>query len=288
MRHEAPPLAEGGPAGKRLVDREVSIEFMPAEAAGFTPDETVFPEGSSVFLTHIQGRPLEEQVDAASRLVEGGFRPVPHLGARNFASADEYAAHLKALAKVGVEEALFVGGNPARPTGSLKEAAELIAHPALRNTGIRTAYLAVHPEGHPSVAQATMDEALARKLALCREHGLAPVCVSQFGFDGEVIGDWARRFLSAHPKVPLRIGLAGVTSLPRLVGYARRCGVGPSVAALKGWPSRLMGLVTDRDPGDVIDVLERKGLARDPSVGLHFFAFGGWKKTLDWIARRRG
>jgi methylenetetrahydrofolate reductase (NADPH) len=60
------------------------------------------------------------------------------------------------------------------------------------------------------------------------------------------------------------------------------------VAALKGWPSRLMGLVTDRDPGDVIDVLERKGLARDPSVGLHFFAFGGWKKTLDWIARRRG
>lgn len=287
MRHETPPFLERRLARKGLMARDVSIELVPAEAAGFAPDEAVFPRGSRVFLTHIPGKPLEAQTQAARSLAGRGYRPVPHLGARNFASSGEYAAHLEALAAAGVEEALFVGGNPNRPRGPLKEAADLLSHPVLECTGIRTACLAAYPEDHPSLARAVMEDALDRKLELCRARGLAPVCVSQFAFDGGVIAGWAARFLRSRPQVPLLIGLAGVTSLPKLIGYARRCGVGSSIAALRSGPGRFMDLVAERDPGDIVDALEKGALAREPAVRLHFFAFGGWRKTLDWIAARR-
>lgn len=280
-------LAPGGPQRRkvRLIDGDISIELAPDETKGFQPDRAVFREGSQVFLTHIAGRPLAAQVDAARRLAGLGYRPVPHLGARNFSSAAEYASHVAALASGGVTAALFVGGNPLAAHGPLYEAAELLAHPVLAATAIRVAYLGAHPEGHPSIEVMALEEALRRKLAFCLERGLSPAVVTQFGFDGTVISNWARGFATMHPDVPLRLGVAGVTSLPKLIGYAVRCGVGPSLAALRRAPAGLFGLVSERDPGDVVEAIEAAGAGMRSD--LHVFAFGGWRKTLDWIAARR-
>lgn len=287
MRHDT-QIHSGETGGSRhLVAGAVSLELVPSEAQDFAPDPAVFPEGSRVFLTHIAGKPLAAQRDAARRLADLGYRPVPHLGARNFASVADYAAHLEALGAAGVEEALLVGGNPDRPAGTLNEASDLLVHPAVQGAGIRVAHLAAHPEGHPVASAEQIDEAMLRKLELCAAGGLAPAVVSQFAFEGRVIGDWLAGFRAAHPQLPVRVGLAGVTSLPKLIGYARRCGVGASIAALTGGPSRILGLMRDRDPGDVVDALEKTGVCADSRLALHVFTFGNWRKTLDWIARRR-
>lgn len=288
MNHAPPPAKTGG--GREalgLLARPVSLELAPGEAADFAPDERVFPLGSRVFLSHIAGKPLTAQVEAARTLVERGFRPVPHLGARNYASDAEFATHVARLSAAGVEDALFVGGNPATAHGPLTEAAELLEHPVLAETAIRTAYLAVHPEGHPTVARGRIDAAFARKLKLCAARGIRPAAVSQFGFDGEGLGRFAGQFAAAHPDMELRLGLAGVTSLAKLVGFAVRCGVGPSLSILRKSPEAIFSVASDRDPADVVAGIDAAGLPDAADVHAHFFVFGGWKKTLEWVAAER-
>jgi len=271
----------------RLIDGDLSIELTPGEERDFEPDVAVFPFGSRVFLTHIATRPPGAQLDAAIRLIDRGYRPVPHLAARNFASAADYAQQVERLSSAGVEEALFIGGNPAAPRGPFQAAAELLAHPVLSRNTLRTAWLAGYPEGHPSLTADQLKDALEQKLAICRERGLSPCVVSQFGFHGAVIARWAREFVSTHPDIPLRLGFAGVTSPPKLIGYALRCGIGPSIALLRKTPRTLFGLVAEHDPGDLVEAVEQTGLRAHAPAELHFFTFGGWRKTLDWIAARR-
>lgn len=275
--------AEGG-----LLARPVSLELAPGEVVDFRPDPAVFPAGSKVFLSHIAGRPLPAQAEAARRLKEAGFCPVPHLGARNYGSDAEFADHVRRLSAAGVEEALFVGGNPATPHGPLTEAGELLAHPVLADSTLRVAHLAVHPEGHPTIARSAIAAAFQRKLEICSGNGLRPAAVSQFGFDGRGLGRFARTFLADHPEMELRIGLAGVTSLAKLVGFAVRCGVGPSLSVLKKSPGALLAVASDRDPADVVAGIDAAGLPPEADLHAHFFVFGGWEKTLGWLARQRG
>ncbi|MGX1306259.1 methylenetetrahydrofolate reductase (NADPH) [Amorphus suaedae] len=270
-----------------LLARPVSLELAPGEVADFAPDARVFPAGSPVFLSHIAGKSLEAQAEAARVLVERGFRPVPHLGARNFESEAAYIAHVARLAAAGVEDALFVGGNPATPHGPLGEAADLLGHSVLADTGLRTAYLAVHPEGHPAVPRAALDAAFARKLEQCAARGIRPAAVSQFGFDGDGLGRFAAGFAAAYPGMELRLGLAGVTSLAKLVGFAVRCGVGPSLSILRKSPGAIFSVASDRDPADVLAGIDAAGLLDSADVYAHFFVFGGWRKTLSWLADRR-
>jgi methylenetetrahydrofolate reductase (NADPH) len=289
VNRPSPPARVGGDrAAQGLLARPVSLELAPGEVAGFAPDARVFPKGSRVFLSHIAGKSLPAQADAARTLVERGFRPVPHLGARNFDTEAAYIDHVGRLAAVGVEDALFVGGNPATSHGPLSEAADLLGHPVIADTAIRTAYLAVHPEGHPTVARPLLDAAFARKLELCAARGIRPAAVSQFGFDGEGLGRFATSFVAAHPGMELRLGLAGVTSLAKLVGFAVRCGVGPSLSILRKSPGALFSVASDRDPADVIAGIDAAGVPESADVHAHFFVFGGWKKTLAWLAERGG
>lgn len=282
----SPAVAGAGVRRAGLLGRPVSLELSPGEVESFDPDPAVFPAGSRVFLSHIEGKPLAAQAEAARVLTERGFVAVPHLGARNLESAAAYVAQIERLSASGVTEALFVGGNPSTPWGPFSEAADLLAHPVLASSSIRKAYLAAHPEGHPAVDAATLAAAFARKLALCAERGITPAAATQFGFDGPQLGAWAREFAADHPAMELRIGLAGVTSLPKLIRFAVRCGVGPSLSVLRKSPGSLLTIAAERDPGDLIAAIDGAGLADDASVHAHFFVFGGWKKTLDWLARR--
>ncbi|MDQ0314792.1 methylenetetrahydrofolate reductase [Amorphus orientalis] len=273
-------------APDQLLRRPISLELAPSEVAAFEPDPAVFPPGSRVFLSHIEGKSLADQAEAAGRLTRKGFRPVPHLGARNFDTGGDFAAHVDRLAAADVREALFVGGNPATARGPFAQAADLLSHAAMANWPVEKAYLAVHPERHPAVDAATLTAAFERKLILCRERGITPAAASQFEFDGSHLAGWARTFAQAHPGMELRLGLAGVTSLPKLVRYAVTCGIGPSLSVLRKSPGSLFNVAAERDPGDMLAALDAAALPAE--INVHFFVFGGWKKTLDWVGRRDG
>lgn len=272
----------------RAVGPAMSIELGPEQARSFAPEVSHFPLGSRVFLTHLTGKPEAMQVEAALRIREKGYIAVPHLGARNFKTEKDFVDLVAAHSRNGITEALFLGGNPALFPGPMSESAQLLAHPVLRDSTIRTAFVAGYPEGHPNIGDADLADALRRKLEICDARAIDARVVSQFAFDGAAMGAWARGLHDRYPGLPVHVGLAGVTSLAKLVKFAMMCGVGPSIAALKRSASGLFNVIADRNPADVLEAMSTSYPQPAGPLHLHFFPFGGWEKTLAWYSEHRG
>jgi methylenetetrahydrofolate reductase (NADPH) len=268
----------------RCAAQAMSIELAPEQVRSFAPDIEQFPLGSRVFLTHLTGKPEAMQVEAASRIREMGYIAVPHLGARNFKTDKDFVDLVAAHSQNGITEALFLGGNPALFPGPMSESAQLLTHPVLRDSTIRTAFVAGYPEGHPAIAEAAIADALWRKLEICDARSIDARVVSQFAFDGAAMAAWARRLHEQHPGLPVHVGLAGVTSLTKLIKFAMMCGVGASVAALKRSASGIFNVISDRNPADVIEAFASSYPEPMGPLHLHFFPFGGWEKTLAWYS----
>ena len=282
--------ARAKPDGARgqaaLLNGDISVELSPEMVGTFEPDVSALPQGSMVFLTHLKGKDPAVQVGAAKRLISMGYKPVVHMGARNFGTDGEFASLVQAHSKNGVTHALFVGGNPMMHTGPLHQALDLLRHRVVRDSAFSSIFFGGYPEGHPDIDRAVMEDALRRKLEVCAALGRSPQVLSQFAFDSKQVVTWANLVASAHPGVPIRLGLAGVTSLPKLIKFAVICGIGPSISVLKKNSRGLMNMMGDRDPGSLISEIEMSYNGKS-ALSLHFFPFGGWRKTLDWIEEER-
>nr|CAH18513.1 methylene tetrahydrofolate reductase MetF [Rhodobacteraceae bacterium 179] len=270
-----------------LLATDFSIELSPEMVQKFDPDPTSLPPGSKVFLTHITGKNPQTQIDAAKQLLSMGYVPVVHMGARNFESDEEFVRLVQAHSDNGVTHGLFLGGNPLKHNGPLHEAMDLLTHDVLPDTCMTHAFIGGYPEGHPDIDTAQLENARKQKLEACNAIGLKPEIISQFAFDGDTMAAWATKMSQEEPDVPIRLGLAGVTSLHKLIKFAVMCGVGPSIAVLKKNAGGLMKVMSDRDPGDIVEKIEHRYFGEN-SLNVHFFPFGGWKKTLDWVSIKRG
>ena len=150
--------------------------------------------------------------------------------------------------------------------------------------------LAGHPEGGSYLARDAGFDVLARKVAAARRHGLAPCIVTQFCFEAAPIlaylGDLQKHGVTA----PVRIGLAGPATPATLLKFALRCGVGNSLRALRSGIGRFGRLLTDAGPDDVLEGLAKgfSALPKGQVEGVHFFAFGGMRKTGEWLAAHGG
>ena len=162
-----------------------------------------------------------------------GFEPVPHLAVRAFADVTEIDRFLARLAaEAGVRQVLVIAGDRDPPAGSLRGALDVIDSGLLQRHGIREVGIAGYPEGHPRIPGHELDRALADKIAAAETTGLALHIVTQFCFDADAIIGWIRRLRDFGHDTPVRIGLAGPTSLPTLMRYAGRCGVAASLQGL--------------------------------------------------------
>ncbi len=109
--------------------------------------------------------------------------------------------------------------------------------------------------------------------------GLDLQVVTQFCFESEPILSWAAR-VKGHG-LPVRVGLAGPASLPRLLRYAALCGIGNSIRALKARLQAITRLLVEAGPEVVVRDIARRGGA--PIAGVHFFCFGGLVRTARWL-----
>jgi methylenetetrahydrofolate reductase (NADPH) len=217
-------------------------------------------------------------------LRRAGFVPVPHVAARalvGFTQLNDFLARL--AGEAGVEETLVIAGDLGRPAGPFHGAFEILATGLFERHGIRRIGIAGYPEGHPRIGRRALEDALAAKLGLARQNGLRPQIVTQFGFEAApMVGflGWCR-----EPGIdaPVRLGLAGPASIATLAKFAVRCGVGRSLGALTGRHAAVARLLTETGPERVIDELVAAEAAGIAIAGLHFFTFGGVRRTAAWI-----
>ncbi|MDE3110479.1 MAG: hypothetical protein KGL02_11125 [Acidobacteriota bacterium] len=273
--------------------RGYSVEISPTnEKIVDSAIERLDPE-TEVYLTWIPGEDPLKAVAPAGKLRRAGLYPVPHMGARHLESAAQLDDLLGRFSAEGIDRFLLIGGEREKPLGPFDSTLQVMQSGLLQKHAVKRAKISGFPEGHPAIAGPVLAESMVAKMNYGRSLGLDLQIVTQFVFEGEPIAQWLRHIRRIGVDLPVRIGLAGPAGIATLTRYAMHCGVGNSIRALTK-SSSFGKLLTERDPEPVIRELLAEAPGGDPfdkSFGisaLHFYTFGGLKKTVEWIKSLRG
>src|SRR6185312_11297257 len=264
-----------------------SIETTVREAARIEKYSDLVPAGTSLYIPHVPGVAREDTVALAARLKKEGMDPVPHIVARRTESAavlDDFLNRL--VAEAGVTRVLCVAGDISKPEGQFDSALQILEGGYFEKHGITKIGVAGHPEGHKEVTDDKLRDAVVRKNAYAKKTGADVRLVTQFSFVADPVIAWDRSIASINT-LPVFIGLPGLAKASTLLKYAVDCGVGPSLAAFSKHAGQLTKLLTVSAPDEQLVALA-KYRTENPSTtiqGLHFFAFGGIKKTTDWLKK---
>jgi methylenetetrahydrofolate reductase (NADPH) len=273
--------------------RGYSIEVIPNDPAVVEAALTRLDPGTEVFLIWIPGANPMDLIGPAAKLQRAGLVPVPHVGARHIQSAAQLKQFATRLAgEAGVDRVLVIGGDRAKPAGPYESSLAVMQTEFFQKSGIVRMAVAGFPEGNPNISDIVLDEALNSKLTFARSAGLELSIVTQFCFEAEPIVKWLRRIRARGIDAPVRVGLAGPAGLITLARYAVRCGIGNSLHALTEKPS-FAKLLVEKGPEPIIrgivSAAEEGNATPMPFdiAGLHFFIFGGFNKTVEWINSAR-
>jgi methylenetetrahydrofolate reductase (NADPH) len=246
----------------------------------------ILPAGMAMYVAHTPKSSLDDVVRVAVKAQSLGFRASPHIVARRLPSEQALKDGLRALTDAGVEQVLLVAGDLERPLGKFTSTLEVIDTGLLETCGIKRAGVAGHPEGHKSIPPAVMMQALHHKQDFAARSGVEVHIVTQFGFNPEAICAWDRRLTEEGITLPVHVGIAGPTPLPKLLKFAMHCGVGASMGSFMknmGAMANLARLATTPDEMLLGLIRGRAAYGGSRLVQPHFYSFGGAVATATWL-----
>lgn len=265
--------------------RSYSIETTVGEAERVERFASLVPPGKSIYIPHIPGSDLCKTVELATRLRKEGMEPVPHIVARRIETLEKLDEFLGQLAsEAGVQQVLTVAGDIPEPVGQLKSTLQILESGLLEKHGIHRVGVAGHPEGHKQVDEASLKDALRRKNAYAQKTGANVYVATQFTFSADPVIAWESR-TEEIGQLPIMVGLPGLASPTSLLKFALECGVGASIEAFSKRASSFTRLLTVSTPDETLIALAKhKGENPNSRIaGMHFFPFGGFKRTATWI-----
>lgn len=268
--------------------RGYSIEVNPSQSKIVDAAATRLAPGTEVFLTWIPNTNPTNMVEPAAKLHSAGLLPVPHIGARHLVSAAQLGdLAARFVEEAGVDRILIIGGDRAEPAGPYESSLAVMRTEVFQKLGVTRMAVSGFPEGNPNISDIVLVEALAAKVHFARENGLQLSIVTQFCFKAEPIVEWLQRLRARGIDIPVRVGLAGPAGILTLTRYALHCGIGNSLHVLTEHPS-FAKLLTENGPEPIIRDIAASADPVDSALplsiaGLHFYVFGGFNKTLDWI-----
>lgn len=272
-----------------LVDN-CSFEMTARDRAALDAATGSIHPGAELFVANMTRDAPGVLVEASIRVRRAGFVPVPHIVARNIAGPSDLDGLVGRLSgEAGVDRVLLLGGDRERPAGPFTSALELLQSGALQKHGIGRVALACYPERHPRIPDDVLWAALAEKLSVARRDGIEATLISQFAFEAGPIVAMTRRLRQSGATVPLRVGLAGPVSHAKLLRYALRCGIGPSLRILRDRKDLAFGMLAGETPDALVADLSA-ALALDASLaigGIHLFTFGALAGAAEWARAKQ-
>jgi methylenetetrahydrofolate reductase (NADPH) len=240
--------------------------------------------GSPLFLTALPTRPFADLEASASEVHRNALTPVPHVSARHFATFADVDRHLANLRSgAGADRIMLIGGDRAQPAGEVRDALSVIESGLLEKHGLTCVYLPGFPDGNPHVDEDEVETSLVTKLAALQQRGIESEIVTQFCFEPRPINRWLEKLRGRGVHIPVRVGLAGPTTLLKWVGYARRCGVKASAEALAARSGLVRHAFRAMTPDPIIRSLaEGVAAGKIENVRPHLFSFGGVEDTVAW------
>lgn len=272
-----------------------SIEVMPRTAEKVENFRDLLPEGTRVYIAHIEGTPIEDMVATAARLADDGFPVMPHFPARiikDKATLSDWIARYQGEA--GVEQALLLAGGVTHPVGEFDSSIQLMESGLFDKAGFKRLHVAGHPEGNrdidPDGSMKNVEQALAWKQKFSETTDAEMALATQFAFDAKPIIAWANDLKEAGITLPIHIGIAGPAKLQTLIKFAIACGVGPSLKVLQKRAMDVSKLLLPYEPTDVITELAMHKAA-NPDFNIthvHLFPLGGIKTSAKWVTQNGG
>jgi methylenetetrahydrofolate reductase (NADPH) len=255
--------------------RDFSLEATRPSAAEIATLGTVLPRGTPVYFSAVPTITSQELVAGAAALRQAGLEPVIHIAARRIRAAADLQDLLARLRGEGDVRRLLVIGGDVEQSGPFADALAVIQKGRLCDAGIEEIGIGAYPEGHPRIASDRLEASLDEKIAAAMAQGLRLHIVSQFSFSPERILGWLKRLRACGIATPVKVGMAGPTSLPVLLRFARRCGVNASLRGLMSGAGA--GLIGNVGPDRIVAALcAADGLG---AVAPHYFSFGGTVET---------
>lgn len=263
-----------------------SIEVTAKDIPALTDIAPQIWEGAPVAIPYLPGEANSARIAAAKAVRDLGFEPMPHFSARRIASESEFREYLEGVVSLAkVERCFVVAGDPSTPAGPFSDTTSLIETGAFEQAGIKVIGVGGHPEGHPVMSQDECWAVLASKCEMIEARGMAPLIVTQFAFDADILLDWLKQLRARGMEWPVRIGVPGPANLKTLIRYAAMCGVGASTSVLAKYGISIGRLLGPAGP-DVMMTKLAAGLGEEHgAVRIHFYPFGGVAKTVDWITK---
>lgn len=273
IRRRFPAMAALAPATD--FGRRFSLEATRPDPNEIAAVAAILPPGTEVYFSAVPTVGPAEIVQGAAALRKAGLEPVIHIAARRLPSEQ----HLKDLiaslrGEADVRRLLVIGGD-VEAAGPFQDALAVLQKGRLREAGIEAIGIGAYPEGHPRIPPGRLEAALDAKIAVAVAQGLSVHIVSQFSFSPERILAWLQRLRAGGITLPVKVGMAGPTSVPALFRYAKRCGVGASLRGLVSGAAT--GLIGNVGPDRIVETLAAGTGVGD--IAPHYFSFGGVVET---------
>ncbi|WP_338339436.1 methylenetetrahydrofolate reductase [Xanthomonas euvesicatoria] len=270
------------------VTEAYSLEVSAKDIGALTNAAPRILPGCAMFIPYLPGQNEAARLAAAQMVRSLGFEPVPHLSARRIGSLGELQACIARLVdEAGVTRCLVIAGDPSTPKGPFPDSVSLIETGVFERSGIRTIAVAGHPEGHPILRTTEQWEVLERKCRSIQERGMAPLIVTQFGFDADIVVTWLEALRARGMTHPVRVGVPGPASVAVLARYAASCGVGACASVLSNYGISIGKLFGNAGPDRFVDRLASRLTEAHGDVRLHLFPFGGIAQSVEWVAHYR-
>ncbi|MCR9067399.1 MAG: methylenetetrahydrofolate reductase [Rhodobacteraceae bacterium] len=294
FRPKEAPAAPHAPGIDTLLE-DFSIEVMPRTAEKIEDFRDHLPQGTRVYIAHIDGTEIDDMVATARRLRDEGFEPMPHFPARSIAGPATLADMVRRYqAEAGVTQGLILAGGIATPRGEYHSSMQLLETGFFDDAGFTRIHVAGHPEGNrdidPDGGDAEVMAALKWKQDFANRSDAEFAIATQFAFEAGPVLAWADRLAAAGITMPVHLGIAGPAKLQTLIKFAIACGVGPSLSVLQKRARDVSKLLLPFEPVDVLsDLAAAKAEGRGRNIErIHFFPLGGIKTNAAFAADHGG
>ena len=265
--------------------KSYSIETTPNVYNKYGSFSELVPLKNSIYVTYLPDEDAKRVIETSKKLNEEGYDVIPHLPARTIKDISDLEKFIGALSEeAGCKKILVIGGG-GNQKGNISSSMDVLKTELLSKFNFEEVGLAGHPEGNPDISEKDMDKAIIEKNSFARNTDLKLYLATQFFFESSSLENWEKKLNSLNNNLKIHAGIPGPATLKTLVGYATSCGIGNSIRFLSKQAMNITKLTNTRTPDKLIaDLADYK--ESNPSsklTKLHFYAFGGIKKTSEWL-----
>ena len=237
------------------------------------------PTSVRLTVTASPAKGQDATVDLTVKLAGHGYSVAPHLSAQQVRDRAHLADLVARCREAGIKDVFVIGGDPTDTPTEFAHALDLLRALHELDHGFTDIGIGGHPEGHPSVSEDVLFQALKDKCAL------ATHIKTQIVFDPKVILSWLRELKRRGIELPVHVGVPGAVHRQKLLRVSGSLGIGASASFLKKQQNLLWRFFL---PGGYNPAKIIKGLA--PHIGkpdntlegFHIFTFNDLHSTEVW------